>query len=91
MSDPCLIPVVAALFLGAILPGAALLIMSSALKRRLQRCDPARIEILAGRYRARFGSRAVQVVREQIQGARLCEDARSVRLLQAIKARLETG
>ncbi len=91
MSDPCLIPVVAALFLGAILPGAALLIMSSILKRRLQRCDPARIEILAGRYRARFGPRAVQVVREQIRGARLCEDARSVRLLQAIRARLEAG
>ncbi|MGY6644008.1 MAG: hypothetical protein ACXIVD_02210 [Salinarimonas sp.] len=65
--------------------------MSSILKRRLQRCNPARIEILAGRYRARFGPRALQVVREQIQGSRLCEDARSVRLLQAIRARLETG
>lgn len=84
MIDSCVIPVVAALFLGAILPGAALIIMSSILKRRLQRPDPARIRILAQRYRARFGTRAAQVLRDQIQAARLCEDAHSARLLQAV-------
>lgn len=88
MSNPCLIPVVTALFLGAILPGAILLILSSVLKRRLQRRDPARIEILAERYRTRFGSRAPQVLHDQISGARLCEDQRHAQLLQAVRARL---
>jgi len=89
MADLCVIPVVAALILGAILPGAAALIISSALKRGLQRSDPARIETLAGRYRSRFGPRADQVLRDQIQGARLCEDERAARLLQAVRLRIE--
>ncbi len=89
MTNSCFIPVVAALFLGAILPGALLVILGSMLKRRLQRRDPARMETLAGRYRRRFGMRAGQVLNDQISGARLCEDAGSEQLFQAIRRHLE--